>query len=160
MSCFLDFPADGGHEDGHQGTDEVEETVGEICEGGDAEDGGLRHAACVPGNEYGGDGGRILAGTAQQPQFITLFLIGFLVHVAGEYDGNKLVTGGDVEKEARKNGACHQTQAVVDKTDDNARDALDHSAGHHDSSEAHGTDNQPDGVEHTGHSAGRNQFIE
>ena len=98
MSYFPDFPADGGHEDGHQGTEEVEETVGKIGEGGDTKDGGLCHAASVPGNEYGGDGGRILTGAAEQPQFITLFLIGFLIHVAGEYDGNKLVTGGDVEE--------------------------------------------------------------
>ena len=98
MSCFPDFPADCGHEDSHQGTDKVEETVGEIGEGGDTKDGGLCHAASVPGNEYGGDGGCILAGAAEQPQFITLFLIGLLVHVAGEYDGNKLVTGGDVEE--------------------------------------------------------------
>ena len=79
-SCFPDFPTDGGHEDGHQGTEEVEETVGEIGEGGDTQDGGLCQAAGVPWNEYGGDGGGILAGAAEQPQFITLFLIGFLVH--------------------------------------------------------------------------------
>lgn len=42
--CFPDFPADGGYEDGHQGTEEVEETVGEIGEGGDTQDGGLRWA--------------------------------------------------------------------------------------------------------------------
>ena len=58
MRYFLVFPADGGHEDGHQGTDEVEETVGEIGEGGDAKNGGLRHAASVLGNEYGGDANR------------------------------------------------------------------------------------------------------
>ena len=58
MRCFPDFPTDGGHENGHQGTDEVEETVGEIGEGGDAKDGGLRHAASVPWNEYGGDANR------------------------------------------------------------------------------------------------------
>ena len=72
-SCFPDFPTDGGHENGHQGTEEVEETVGEIGEGGDTQDGGLCQAAGVPGNEYGGDGGGILAGAAEQPQFITLF---------------------------------------------------------------------------------------
>ena len=107
--CFSDLPTGGSNEDGHQGTDDIEETVGEIGEGGDTKDGGLRHAASVPGNEYGGDGGRILAGAAKQPQFLTLLLIGFAVHVASENDGNKLVTGGDVEKKARKDGACHQT---------------------------------------------------
>lgn len=154
MRCFSDFPTDGGHEDGHQGTDDIEETVGKIGEGGYSEDGGLCHTAGVPGNEYGGNGGGILTGAAQQPQFVTLLLIGFAVHVACENDGNKLVAGGNVEEKSRKDGACHQTQTTVDETDDDARNALDHPAGQHDCTKTHGADDKPDGVEHSCHSSG------
>ena len=45
MMHFLDLPPDGGDDDGRQGTEEVEEAVGKIGDGGDAEDGALRHAA-------------------------------------------------------------------------------------------------------------------
>lgn len=62
---FSDLPTGGSNEDGHQGTDDIEETVGKIGEGGYSENGGLCHTAGVPGNEYGGNGGGILTGAAQ-----------------------------------------------------------------------------------------------
>ena len=52
------------YEDAHQGADEVEEAVGEVGEGGHAEDGGLGHSAGVPGDEHGGDGDGIFGGAA------------------------------------------------------------------------------------------------
>ena len=50
---------------GNDWTDEVEETIGQIGQCGNAENGRLRHAASVPRNEHRSDCGRILAGAAQ-----------------------------------------------------------------------------------------------
>ena len=55
----FDAPANGGHEDGHQRTEQVEEAVGQIGEGGDAQHGGLRHTAGVPRHEHGLDGAKV-----------------------------------------------------------------------------------------------------
>ena len=87
------------HEDAHQGADEVEEAVGEVGEGGHAEDGGLGHAAGVPGNEHGGHGDGILGGAAQEAALVAASAVDVLKHVAGEDDGDVLVGGGYVEEE-------------------------------------------------------------
>ena len=64
MMHSFDLPPDGGDDDGHQGTEEVEEAVGKIGDGGYAEDGALRHAAGVPRHQDAGDGGGVLTGSA------------------------------------------------------------------------------------------------
>ena len=104
VSFFLFLPADNliscpCYKDAHQGTDEVEEAIGEIGDCRYAEDSGLGHAASVPGYKYGGHGNGIFSGAAQQAAFVTVAVIYVLEHVAGEDDGDVLVGSGNIEEQ-------------------------------------------------------------
>ena len=52
MCRQFNLPADGSDKNAHQRRKQVEEAIGEVGEGGDAQHGGLRHATCVPGNKH------------------------------------------------------------------------------------------------------------
>ena len=81
MSFYL--PAEYGVDDGHDGGEQEEEGVGKIGEGGDTEDGGLCHAACVPGDEYGDYGGGVFGGAGEEARFIATPCVFVLEHVGG-----------------------------------------------------------------------------
>ena len=101
---FFDLPADGSDKDAHQRGKQVEETIGEIGEGGDAQHRGLCHATGVPGDEHRGDGGRILCCTAQQSRLIAFLLIYLFIYISIEDDGDELVASGDVKEDASADG--------------------------------------------------------
>ena len=82
------------------------------------------------------------------------------IHVGIEDDRDKLVARGDIEEDACADGRRHEADTTADETDDDARDAVDHAAGHHRCPKAHGTEDQPDGVEHARHTTGGNEFVE
>ena len=150
--------ADGCYEDAHQGADEVEEAVGQVGQRGHAEDGGLRHAARVPGDEGRGDGDGVLGGAAQQAGLVALLAVDAAEHVARQDDADVLVGGGQVEEEARCHGGCHQAEGVLHETHEDRRDAAQHAAGRHGAAEAHGAEDEPDGVHHARHAAGGHQL--
>ena len=87
------------YKDAHQGADEVEETVGEIGEGGYAEDGGLGHAAGIPGDEHGGYRDGIFGSATQKTALVAASAVDVLEHVAGEDDGDVLVGSGNIEEQ-------------------------------------------------------------
>ena len=94
----VDFPAYGCYTNADDGRQEVEETIGEVGQGGNTQDGALGETAGVPGNEHGGDGAAVLTGAAQQTGFVSHLGIHVFEHGTGEDDGQKLVSGGDVEE--------------------------------------------------------------
>ena len=55
-----------GEDDAGEGREKVEETIGEVGEGGHAENGALNKTAGVPRNKDTGDGGSVLAGAAEE----------------------------------------------------------------------------------------------
>ena len=156
----FNLPADDSDNDAHQRTNQVEETIGKIGESGHAQHRRLRHTAGVPGDEHGGDGGRILGGTAQQPRLVALLAVHIFIHVGIKDDRDELVARGDIEEDACADSRRHQTDTAADETDDDPRDTVDHAAGHHRSAEAHGTEDEPDGVEHARHTTGGDELVE
>ena len=94
IPCAEDLITYGGNEDAHQGTDDIEKTIGQIGEGGNPENGALRHATRVPRDEYGGDGHTILCGTTQEATFKTLTIVNLLKHIACKKEAEILVSHG------------------------------------------------------------------
>ena len=88
------------YEDAHQGTDEIEETIGKVGEGSHAEDGGLGHTTGVPRNKHGGYCNCIFGGTTQKAALVAIAAVDVLEHVTSENDRDVLVGSGDVEEEA------------------------------------------------------------
>ena len=158
LSLYL--PTDGGYEDAHQRTEEVEEAVGQIDKCGYSEHGRLGHTAGVPMDEYGGDGSCVFCGATQEARFETLAAEGLFVHVGCQYDGYELVACGEVEEETRADGRGHETEAAVCHADDDLGDADNHTTGYHRGTEEHGAEDEPDGVEHSCHSTRRDEFVE
>ena len=83
-----------GHEQAHDGAEEVEEAVGEVGEGGYAEHGALRHAAGVPGHQHRGDGHGVLGAAAQQTALVAAAVVDALEHAAVEQNADVLVGYG------------------------------------------------------------------
>ena len=156
--CFsVNLISDGSHEETHQRTEEVEETVREIGQCGYSEYGALRHAARVPRHKDGGDGHGVFRGTAEETTLIAHAVIDLLEHVSVEEDADVLVCHGKVERQSRADGGSDQADAVANHADEDVGDASHHSACRHRASETHGTENEPDGVEHAFHSSRRNK---
>ena len=142
----FDFPSDGCYNKRHQGADEVEEAVGKVGESGHSENRGLSHAAGIPRNEDGGDSGNILGGTAKQSGLVALLTIGFAIHVGCEDNRNELIACGEVEEKSCADRGGNKAETSAGKADDHIGDALYHATCHHGRTEAHGTENEPDGV--------------
>ena len=160
LGCSFYLPTDGGYEDAHQRTEEVEEAVGQIDECGYAEYGRLGHTTGVPGDEHGGDGGCVFGGAAQEARFKTLSAEGLFVHVCCQDDGDELVACGEVEEEACADGGGDEAETAVRHTDDDLGDAGNHTAGYHCGAEEHGAEDEPYCVEHSCHSACGDEFVE
>ena len=82
-----DSPPNGSHCDTDDGGEEIEETVGQIRECGNAQHRALRQTAGVPWYEYRGYGAAVLAGTAEQSWLISHLGIHVFEHRTGEDDG-------------------------------------------------------------------------
>ena len=70
------------YDDARQGTDKVKEAVGKVGKGSYAEDGGLGHAAGVPGNKYGGHCDSVFSSAAQQTALIAIAMVDVSKHIA------------------------------------------------------------------------------
>ena len=135
--------------DTHERADKVKEAIGEVGEGGYAEDGGLGHAAGVPGDEYGGYRDGIFGRAAQETALVAIAAVDVLEHVAREDDRDVLVGRGDVEEEARGYGGGNHAGAIVGEAGEQSGDAFNHTACCHGATKAHSTDDEPNGVHHT-----------
>ena len=112
MSGFpYNLPPDGRNENGHQGTDQVEEAEGCVGERGDGKDGGLRHAATGPGEKWRGDGGGVLHGTAEEALFIAPVAEGSSEYVGSQQDRKVLIRYDAVERCTCDHGRCYQSGA-------------------------------------------------
>ena len=89
MSHYL--IADGSNEDAHQRAEDIEETIGQIGERGNAQYRGLRHAAGVPRHEDGSDGNGIFRRATQQAALVTLTVIDILKHISRQQDTQILI---------------------------------------------------------------------
>lgn len=150
--------ASGGHQNTHQRADEIEEAERQVGQCGYTQDGGLRQAARVPGNQDGGDGDRIFGGAAQQAAFVALPLVDVAEHVAQQDDADVLVGRGNVQEEAREDRRGYGADTILDETHAYGRDAAQHAAGRHGAAEAHGAEDEPHGVHHARHAARRHQL--
>ena len=86
------------NKDTHERTDKVKEAIGEVGEGGYAEDGGLGHTAGVPRDEHGGYSDGIFGSTAQETALVAASVVDVLEHIASEDDGYVLVGSGNIEE--------------------------------------------------------------
>lgn len=152
--------AGGGDEDAGEGGEEVEEAVGEVGEGGYAEDGALHKAAGVPGDEHAGDCGAILAGAAEQARFVAAFAIDVLEHGAGEDDAEELVGEGDVAEDAGEGCGGDEGGGAADEAQQHLHDIAQHAGGCDDAAEDLGADDEPDGWHHPGHAVCAHELVE
>ena len=150
----------GGHEQAHDGAEEVEEAVGEVGEGGYAEHGALRHAAGVPGHQHRGDGHGVLGAAAQQTALVAAAVVDALEHAAVEQNADVLVGYGQVEHEARAHRGAHQAHPAAHHAHKELGDALHHAACRHRTAEAHGAHNEPDGGHHARHAPRGHQVVQ
>ena len=155
----FDLPADGRYEDGHQGRDDIEEAERRIHQGGDGQDGGLRHAAAGPGEEGRGDRGGILNGTAQELVFVAFPLVRIPENIGSEDDGKVLVAHQAVQHRARGNGGGHHAGTGARKRFQEFGKLPYHAAGLHARAKAHGADDEIHCIEHTQHAPGREQGV-
>ena len=86
-------------DDAHEGADEIEETIGQIGEGGYAKHGALSHAASVPRHKHGGDSDTIFGGATEEAAIVALAIIDALKHVVAQEDADVLIGHGKVEHE-------------------------------------------------------------
>ena len=156
----VDFKSDGGHQDGHEGADEVEDAIGQVGDGGHAEHGGLGHTAGVPRHEHGDDGGGVFYAAAQQTTFQSALVVKVAEEVAGEDDGDVLVAGGQVEEQAGAHGGADYADGAAGHADKDLGDGREHAAAVHHTAKAHGADDEPDGIHHTAHAARSHKVIE
>ena len=66
----------------------------------------------------------------------------------------------DVEEKARANGGGDHADTPFHETQEDGGQALQHTAGGHGSSKAHGADDQPNRIHHTGHTSGSDQVVQ
>ena len=90
------------------GSDNIEEAVGEIGEGGYAQDPRLGSATGIPGDEHRSDRSPVLQCPAEQFRLIAPLPIGFCIHPSGYYDGNILVRCRNIEENAGYHCGCDQ----------------------------------------------------
>ena len=64
-----------GNEDGHEWRDDVEKAIWEVFNGWHFQNQRLGHTTGVPRHEYGGDGGGVLGGAAEETAFKAFFFI-------------------------------------------------------------------------------------
>ncbi len=152
--------ADGHDEDAHERTDEVEEAVRQVSQRRHVQHGGLGHTAGIPGDEYGGNRRGVFGGTAQHAAVVSVLAVHILEHVAGKDDGHVLVGYHEVQEYARNGGGSDHAETLLHETFEHVGEALQHLACLHHASEAHGTDNQPDGVHHAAHPTGHHQVVQ
>ena len=141
------------HYHAHQRRQQVEEAIRQVREGRHAKHGALRHAASVPGHQHGGYGNGVLGGSAEQSALIALIVVHVAKHVAREQDTQVLVGDGHIEHQARGGGASPERGAALYEMDKQSGNAAHHARGRHGSAEAHGADDEPDGVHHAAHAA-------
>ena len=94
----LRYETENCHQATHQWTDDVEEAEGQIDESRNAKYRTLRHTACRPRHEYGGDRGRVLCASAQQFWSIASCGIFLLVDGSIHDDGEELVAHHEIEQ--------------------------------------------------------------
>ena len=84
---FLNLITYHGHYDGHNGAEDIKETVWQIGQCGYVEHGSLRHSAGVPRDKHTGNGGRILGRTAQETGFVAFLAVEVFKQTIGQNDG-------------------------------------------------------------------------
>ena len=156
----VNSPTEGGNNDADEGREVVEEAIGQVGEGGDAEDSALGESARVPGYEDGGDCGAILARAAEQAGFVAFALVGLAEHAAGEHDGEVLVGHGNVEEHAGSHGGGHEGGGATHEAEDDGDDVANLTGGREGSSEGLCADDEPDGGHHACHATGGDQTVE
>ena len=66
----------------------------------------------------------------------------------------------EVQEQSRSHGRCHHASELMRKANKQRSDTAQHTASCHSSSQTHGANNQPNGIDHTRHSTGSNQVIQ
>ena len=129
--CGFRYKAEDGDEARHERTDDVEETEGQVHHCGDAEHGTLRHAACCPRNEDGGDGGTVFGAAAEQFGTVASTFV-FLAKNGGVHDDSQeLVTHNHIQEYAASYRGAHKADGAVDGAEQEACEAVQHIACHH-----------------------------
>ena len=107
-----------GKEDAEKRTQYVEEGIGYILHGRDAQNPRLSSSTGVPGNQYRGDGTAILQGAAEYLGFQAPLLIRVGKRSSGHNNGNVLVRCRDIEEDTGCNGGGDQRTRGVGPTND------------------------------------------
>lgn len=85
------------HDDTHERTEQVEETIGKIDKGRDAKHRALRHTARIPRHQHRCHRHRIFGATTKQPPLKPLPVVHITKDIAREQDAKVLVGYGQVE---------------------------------------------------------------
>ena len=148
-------------DDGHERREIAEEAEGQIGQCGNTEDSGLGHTTRVPRYEDRCHSGTVLTRAGEKTRLVALALILLPEHVGREDDRDILVARHEIHGDTVEDCSRDKSDTCPDHAPCNSfKETAEHAASCQGSTENHGRENKPDGIEHARHATCRHKTVE